>query len=140
MKKYGHLDSSQFGQALIWGNEPDVVIRPLDNNYCGVERALGCFEDSSPNAIMLDQNMVERFQDQPENTAQNYFFTKNAMHVPIVGGTVLHELCHWGNHKAGHNETREMGVAFELATYGVVMGMPGHSDFEDDEEEVIKSK
>lgn len=138
MKRFGHLDKSQFGQALIWGNDPGVEIVPLDNGRCNVARALGCFEHNNPNTILLDQTMVERFQDDPGNTAMNYFYTKSGHLVPIVGGTVLHELCHWGNKKANFDERgREYGVKFEKATYGVIIGLPGMSDFGADEEEPI---
>ena len=38
--------------------------------------------------------------------------------VYVVGATLLHELCHWGNNQAGVAEASEMGLAFEKATYG----------------------
>lgn len=138
MQKYGHLGKVRFGQALIWGTEPEIVVKSLDNGYCGVDKAFGCFESSAPNKIILDSNMVEKFQNRPEDTVGNCFFTASGLLVPIIGGTILHELCHWGNFKAGYSEPREMGEAFELATYGVVIGKPGFSLFSDEEEESIK--
>ncbi len=43
--------------------------------------------------------------------------------VYVVGATLLHELCHWGNfnHKPPIPELVEMGAAFELHTYGKVI-------------------
>jgi hypothetical protein len=43
--------------------------------------------------------------------------------VYVAGATLLHELCHWGNFNnvPPVPELREMGEAFELATYGKVI-------------------
>ncbi len=120
IKNYGSLDKTKFRHALVWGTYPTVVVRPLDNNYCTVERALGCYDgDANENEIMLDKSLVEAFEKNPNDSSVR-FLTKKGVSLPIVGGVLLHELCHWGNRIASRSEAgRELGEEFEKATYGV---------------------
>jgi len=120
IKNYGSLNAAKFRHALVWGTFPNVVVRPLDNDYCNVPRALGCYDgDANEDQIMIDKSLVEAFEKNP-NDASVRFLTKKGVSLPIVGGVLLHELCHWGNRKASRSEAgRELGEEFELATYGV---------------------
>jgi len=129
--KYGRLTVGQVQYALMWDTAPNILIRPLDNNFCGVAKAFGCFDANDSGVIMLDEKMVQTFEANPGDPNAR-FFSANGASLPIVGGTILHELCHWGNFRAGRNETREMGQAFELATYGAIIGTPSFSSFEDE--------
>ena len=120
IKNYGSLDKTKFRHALVWGTYPTVVVRPLDNNYCTVERALGCYDgNANENEIMLDKSLVQAFEKNPNDSSVR-FLTKKGVSLPIVGGVLLHELCHWGNRIASRSEAgRELGEEFEIATYGV---------------------
>lgn len=135
MQTYGSLDSTNLIYALLWGTYPEIIVRPLDNNYCSVPSAWGCFDgDAEPNQIMLDEKLVAAFEANPKDHNVR-FLTKKGVSLPIVGGTILHELCHWGNKKASRPEGgREMGQEFEIATYGVQIRRSGYMF---DEEEAI---
>jgi hypothetical protein len=49
--------------------------------------------------------------------------TKVGNAVYVAGATILHELCHWGNHNnvPPVPEVIEMGAEFEKYTYGKVI-------------------
>jgi hypothetical protein len=116
MKTYGSLDKADFVKALKWGNEPEVLIKPLMAGQCltGVA-ANGCFRPSDPTKLEIDQSRVEDFEKGSEDAKD---VNSRKQKVFIVGTTLLHEMCHWGNNKAGVAETTEQGVAFEVKTYG----------------------
>lgn len=132
MKTYGSLEKSQFGHALIWGTDPEIVITDLSTGFCEVQSAFGCFDKRTPNIIYLDEGLVKKFQNDP-NDQRTRFFTDSGNSIPVLGATILHELCHWGNKRASQPEPQEMGEAFELATYGVTVGLAGTVDLGDEE-------
>ena len=103
-----------------WKANPTLVIKPLSNFQCGVKAAYGCFRPSKPNQIELAESDAKIF----ETDAYGAGIDKNSKGkgLFIVGATILHELCHWGNHKHSVNEKTEQGLAFERATYGKTIG------------------
>ena len=77
---------------------------------------IGRFDPANPGRIELDTGRANEFETDAygagsDNTSAN-------RRVFIVGTTLLHELCHWGNFMHGVTETEEAGIAFEVATYG----------------------
>ena len=61
--------------------------------------------------------------DFEKNSANTIDKNKAGKAVYVAGATILHELCHWGNHNniPPVPEVIEMGVEFEKATYGKVI-------------------
>ena len=120
VKQYGHLDLAEFKNALAWGSLPEIVITDLHHGQCGVPRAYGCFRHAAPGKIEIHIDVVNDFENKLANTIDN-----NAKGSPVyvAGATLLHELCHWGNHNnvPPIPELIEMGAAFEQATYGKVI-------------------
>ncbi len=117
MRRFGSLPRVEFAHALVWGAGPRLLIQNLSTFTCGgVAAANGCFRSADPDRIELDSETVSNFENDAygagsdSNTAGRKLF--------IVGTTILHELCHWGNFAHGVAETTEAGVAFEVATYG----------------------
>ncbi len=121
MKTYGSLDTRAFRNALTWGSGPLVVIKELSNFQCGVQWANGCFVHSRPDQIELDLTLSSDFEENPYG-AGSIDRTSSGRRVFIIGTTILHELCHWGNFHAGKGEATEQGIAFEVATYGRNIG------------------
>lgn len=122
MRRFGSLSATELRHALTWGSGPNLVIQVLRNTspspvLCGgVAAANGCFRNANPNQIELDSVTVGNFEDHPYGAGSD---TNSAgRRLFIVGTTILHELCHWGNFQHGTAEATEQGVAFEVATYG----------------------
>lgn len=116
LKKFGSLTSEEIRHALTWGNEPLIAIKDLSNFQCSVQAANGCFNPSNPKQIELDLDRANEFEKDAFGAGSD--LTTDGRKVFIVGTTLLHELCHWGNFKHGVAEADEAGVAFEVATYG----------------------
>lgn len=138
MKTYGSMNKAKFGHALIWGTAPEIFVGQLNSGFCRVNKAFGCFDPVNPQVIILDEGLVQKFQNDP-NDPSTRFHPGSGGSLPIVGCTILHELCHWGNH-GKFNEVaygREMGTEFEIATYGAIVGTAGGSVITDDEADVI---
>lgn len=136
MQTYGSLDKSMLHHALLWGTAPELVIIPLDNNFCEVSSALGCYDRNYRNLIFLDERIVKKYQANPDDQSIK-FFTASGNSLPVISATILHELCHWGNCKADMaSEPEEMGEAFEVATYGMKVILNGVAAFGDDEEAI----
>jgi hypothetical protein len=118
MKKYGSLTPAKLKTALSWGSHPTIIIKDLNIHTCGAAGtgAWGCFRPASPTLLEVRKDLVEDFEKNMSKGKDN----KNAKGkiVYVVGATILHELCHWGNNQAGVAEAEEMGLAFEKATYG----------------------
>jgi len=118
MKKYGSLSAAQLREALKWGSNPTIIVKDLNLHTCGAAGtgAWGCFRAASPTLLEIRKDLVEDFEKSLTKGKDN----KNAKGqiVYVVGATILHELCHWGNNQAGVAEAAEMGLAFEKATYG----------------------
>jgi hypothetical protein len=117
LKKHGHMRDDEVRHALLWGNDPLIVITDLSNNQCGAGQAFGCFDPTNPGQIEIDAQSVADFEDDPygKGLGQN----ANSQGVFIAGVTLLHELCHWGNFQHGVDEgDGEEGDAFEKDAYG----------------------
>ncbi len=116
LKKFGHLTLAEIRHALAWGNDPLIVIKDLSNFQCVVQAANGCFDPGNPTQIELDTETATNFEKHAYKAGSDV--TTDGRKVFIVGTTLLHELCHWGNFKHGVAEAEEAGIAFEVATYG----------------------
>lgn len=118
--KYGNLDFVEFKGAITWGNSPEIVITDLHAGQCGVPKAYGCFRHSTPGKIEIHIGVVQDFE---KNLASTIDKNKIGNPVYVAGATLLHELCHWGNHNnvPPIPEVIEMGAEFEKQTYGKVI-------------------
>ena len=98
-----------------------MIVTELSNFQCGVQWANGCFDSTNPGEIQLDLALATDFENNPygQNSLDR---TSSGKQVFIIGTTILHEMCHWGNHRAGVGEATEQGIAFEVATYGRNIG------------------
>ncbi|VAW60707.1 hypothetical protein MNBD_GAMMA10-230 [hydrothermal vent metagenome] len=116
LETYGSLTAVEARSALSWGGGPLVVVRALSAGQCGVPAANGCFSAARPNEIQISRFRV----NQLENASPARFDrTQAGKKVLIVGTTLLHELCHYGNKKSGTEYAEgEAGVDFETALYG----------------------
>lgn len=76
----------------------------------------GCFRPANPGQMEVGKRFAIAFEANAATGTDN----KNTAGklVYVVGATLLHELCHWGNQKHGTAEPTEQGLAFERATYG----------------------
>ena len=115
---YGNLTYMKAKNALTWGMGPMIVITDLHHGQCGVPRAYGCFRSGTPQAIEIHRGTVNNYES-TQKTDSNI----RGKPVYVVGATLIHELCHWGNHNNTPPipEFREMGLAFETATYGKII-------------------
>lgn len=118
--KYGNLNITEFKDAISWGKSPEIVITDLHTGQCGVPKAYGCFRHSSPGKIEIHIGVVTDFEINSSNTIDK---NKAGNAVYVAGATILHELCHWGNHNnvPPIPEVIEMGAEFEKHTYGKVI-------------------
>lgn len=116
IKKFGSLSLEEFRAAMAWGRGPKIIIKGLTGNCGGAGAANGCFDSANPTQIELDSETLDDFVKDPYGKGSD--LTASSKKVFIVGTTLLHELCHWGNFKNGVIETTEAGIAFEVATYG----------------------
>jgi hypothetical protein len=117
IRRFATLSRTQFQHALVWGNDPLVIITDLSSGQCGVPAANGCFRTTNPSQIEIDLERVQDFEDDPNGRGTD--LTSTSRRVFIVGTTMLHEMCHWGHVVNGIAEpANEPGIAFEVATYG----------------------
>lgn len=118
LAKYGSLTQSQIFQCLLWGTLPEIKIVELRRISCKAGDAgpdlYGCTRNAQN--IEIAQLHVENFEVNAAKGIDN----ANAYGklVYVVGATLLHETCHWGNRLNSVAETQEMGLAFEKAVYG----------------------
>lgn len=118
---YGGLTQTEFNSATTWGNSPMIVITDLHNGQCGVPKAYGCFRPAKPTNIEIHIGTVTDFENSRINhTDKN---KSGNLLVYVVGATLLHELCHWGNYNNIPRipELSEMGAEFEKNTYGKII-------------------
>lgn len=117
MRRFGSLTRAEFAHALTWGAGPLIVIVDHTANTCGGIAAVnGCFRHANPDQFELNLDTVNNFETDPYGAGSDV--NSRGQKVFIVGTTILHELCHWGNFAHGVTENTEQGVAFEVATYG----------------------
>jgi len=120
MKKHGSLSAVQLQNALLWGTYPKIVILDLSSvpapDGSGNVAANGRFDPANPDQIELDIGRAQDFEDDAYGAGSDS--TSDGRSVFIVGTTLLHELCHWGNFHKGKTEIEEEGIAFEVDTYG----------------------
>lgn len=120
----GNPKSIKLAPIFLYGTNPLVKVRRLSGFICSIEYAYGCVDATRPWEIGLDRNMVESFNSDPYNYV-NWDNTAKGDFVPIVGVTILHELCHWGRLQSENPLIGiEEGDEFEKATYGTLIG--GH--------------
>ncbi len=83
-------------------------------------KAYGCFRASQPRSLEVHTQVVADFESASGSSTDA---NSKGSAVYVAGATLLHELCHWGNYNNSprYIEPREMGAAFELATYGKVI-------------------
>ncbi len=115
---FGSLTAAEARHALRWGNNPEIVITDLGSGQCGGGGgANGCFRDRVPNKIEIHIARVKHFESGSGKSTDS---TSTKQTVYIIGTTLLHELCHWGNFGHGVSEAGkpEQGKEFEKATYG----------------------
>lgn len=120
LQTHGSLSPAAAKTALTWGHDPLIVVKDLNIHTCGTAgSAYGCFRPGSPRQIEIRTDLVTDFEAGKFSTGKN----KNSAGkiVYVVGATLLHELCHWGNQKAGVNEATEQGLAFETTVYGITI-------------------
>ena len=116
LERYGNLTYLEARNALTWGMGPRIVITDLHHGQCGGRpKAYGCFRSPTPDAIEIHTGVVQDYE-----STQKTDLNKLGKPVYVVGATLIHELCHWGNHNNNPRvpEFHEMGLAFETATYG----------------------
>lgn len=118
--KYGHLTRVEFHNAITWGSGPTVIITDLYHGQCGVPKAYGCFRHAKPTTIEIHKGTVSDFEKLSAGYTDNNTAGKS---VYVVGATLLHELCHWGNYNNVPRipELIEMGAEFEKQTYGKIL-------------------
>lgn len=119
-KLYGHLSHDELKKALAWGTKPTIVITDLHSGQCGVPKAYGCFRHAKPGNVEIHEGVVKEFENASSNRTDK---SVKGKHVYVAGATLLHELCHWGNYNNVPRvpELKEMGEAFEKATYGKIL-------------------
>lgn len=111
LRIYSSLTSTQSHQALAWGNDPLVVV----SDRYGFS-ANGFFDPATPDKIYLSRFRADHFERGDPGAFDINIKTKK---VYVVGTTILHELCHWGNHLNGVSYSgTEAGKNFEIAVYG----------------------
>jgi len=120
MKKHGHLSRIKLQNALLWGTKPKLILLDLSSvpapDGSGNVAANGRFQPANPDQIELDIGRAQEFEDDAYGAGSDT--TSDGRTVFIVGTTILHELCHWGNFHAGFTEVDEEGIGFEEDTYG----------------------
>jgi hypothetical protein len=120
MNTHGSLSLPELRTALVWGSLPLIVLSDLSAvpapDGSGLVSANGRFDPTKPNQIELDIGRAQEFEDDAYGAGSDV--TADGRKVFIVGTTLLHELCHWGNFLHGTAEVVEEGVAFEVAVYG----------------------
>jgi hypothetical protein len=121
METYGSLNKSAFGAALFPGMPPLVMLsskfKASKSLLYSSDLGLG-IGGAGIGCLLIADFMVERFEDDPHDPG-NMFLTAKGRQVPVVGGGMLHHLCHWGNEEAGRIPgLLNRGDAFEIDTYG----------------------
>jgi hypothetical protein len=124
LKKCGSLTPAQITQALSWGNLPTIKIVDMQVTSCRAGDAgaglYGCTR--SKLEIEVAKRVVEGFETAagkslaPVAGLDNLNIKNNPVYV--LGVSLLHELCHWGNKVNNVAEGEEMGLKFERTVYG----------------------
>src|SRR5215218_5333934 len=111
-QKYGQIDRATLRRALKWNELPNINIALDPDNF-------GFFDESDPDAINIDSETVQKFEDGHGVTKTGY-----NKKIYLVGATLLHELIHWADYrdKKDFSDTKEAGKEFEKAVYGKVLG------------------
>ncbi len=111
MNTHGQLNRAQFRTALSWGTNPRILI------VAGLG-ACGTFTPVAGNhTIRIRESLFTNFE------AGNGQGVARAGNAPLLGVTILHEMCHWGDMLDGVNTPGvEDGDAFEQMVYGGRVG------------------
>lgn len=116
LRTYASLTTIQAQDALTWNKGPQVLPTNLAAGQCGSRAANGCFRRSAPNKLEIAFLTVLQFEGRAPSSLDR---TTAGRDVYIIGTTLLHELCHWGNNLNGAIYSgAEAGRDFEIATYG----------------------
>jgi hypothetical protein len=120
MKRHGSVGLAELRTALVWGAKPLIVLADLSAvpapDGSGLVSANGRFDPAKPDQVELDIGRAQEFEDDAYGAGIDQ--TADGRSVFIVGTTLLHELCHWGNFHHGRAEAVEEGIAFEEDVYG----------------------
>lgn len=104
-KEYAELNTVTATLALTHGTPPLIDYEVMPN-------ANGKFRgSSSPNTVFLAKSILERYENNEADRKDP------RMHL-LLESTILHEMCHWGDWKDGHDHPLEEGKEFEKAAYG----------------------
>jgi len=97
-----------------------IVVTDLHRGQCGVPKAYGCFRHAKPANIEIHAGTVTDFEKSNKHHRDK---NKSGNFVYVLGATLLHELCHWGNFNNTPRipELIEMGAEFEKYTYGKII-------------------
>jgi hypothetical protein len=124
LKKCGNMKHTQIIEALKWGTAPEIKIVDMTVTECAGGDAgpdlYGC--NRNTREIEVARRVVEAFEVSAAKTlsssptANN--LNTNGRAVYVLGASLLHELCHWGNRVNGVAEPEEMGLKFEKMAYG----------------------
>jgi hypothetical protein len=105
--KWGEIKKKDLGRLLTFGQGPTIKVTALNG-------AVGEFSpNTKSNEVRIDKGMVEKLEkSKPPG---------NSDIILLVGGTILHELCHWGDDQDGVDIPGEEGEHFEMQAYGKVI-------------------
>ena len=124
LNQCGHLTLVQIRDALVWGALPQIRIVDMVRISCRPGDAgpglYGCTRNTSD--IEVARRVVDAFEAHAAQTLSGDKTQNNLNHagrpVYVLGATLLHEMCHWGNNVNGQSEAEEMGLKFEVMAYG----------------------
>lgn len=120
----GALTEGEMHAALAPGTPPIIDVVPLGIDKqakIAVSRDLGFLKRTVPGTIELSTLMVGNFNYDPWAHENMFLAVKSKKLAPVVGGVLLHFLCHWANFNFGITEEEEMGERFEMETYGCLI-------------------
>jgi hypothetical protein len=135
LRRFGALSNSEAREALRWGTPPMIAVvntcnvsENVDGTGCRNRRVYGVTE---PDTVYIDGIVVNEFETDAYGTGVGR--NRRGQAVFIVGVTLLHELCHWGQIRAtgdpaGNGSFAEAGLAFERAVYGREVHAPSSSN------------
>lgn len=105
--KWGEIAKKDLAKVLTFGQGPMIKVTVLNG-------AVGEFSPGiKSNEVRIDKGMVTKFEASK--------WPGNEDLILLVGATILHELCHWGDDQDGVDIPGEEGEAFEMQTYGKVI-------------------
>ncbi len=105
--KWGEIPKKDLGKLLTFGQGPTI-------NVTNLKGAVGEFTpDTHSTEVRIDKGLVEKFEKSK--------WPGNEDLILLVGATILHELCHYGDDQDGVDIPGEEGEFFEMQAYGKVI-------------------